>query len=167
MLTASCCAVFAEASDFTELTGRWKAETFLAEREDGLLVVPEAYYAYPHMGISEIRILDSGFIIFQMDGREYRAFYEPLMLDYDNVLLICSFKDGEELMLKLSAIADGWKYLIRISSDSIMAADEDSEADDETAETDEPVVVELEGDSGEAADTVSERLFTGILRKIQ
>lgn len=42
-----------------ELLGKWKVVPFLIELEDGLLVEPEAQYAYPYTGISEINFLDT------------------------------------------------------------------------------------------------------------
>jgi hypothetical protein len=164
LLILSTSFVLAQSSNLSGLTGVWKAETFLTERDDGLLVSPEAPYAFPYLGISEIKILDSGFIIFQFGASEFRAFYETRQFDYGNVHLICSFKNGEELVLKLVGIEGGWKYLIKIPSDSIMA--EKGVSEDEEAESD----MDAESASAEAIEADSEedpeeRLFAGVIRK--
>ena len=155
-----------------ELIGSWKTQVLLAEREDGLLVNPDAEYAFPYLGISRIDILDSGFILFLINENEYRAFYEVEKLDFDNYHLTCTFKTGEELLLKLVRLDDeSWKFLYRVSADSVLAPE------DETVEETEPETAEPEAAEMEAAEAPensvepvkleerSESLFIGILNR--
>ncbi|MBI9106606.1 MAG: hypothetical protein JEZ04_07645 [Spirochaetales bacterium] len=161
--------VFSEAPESADLTGVWKTEPFVTELADGQLVAPEATYAFPYQGISEIRILDSGFIIFQLGAYEFRAFYEPRQLDFDNMHLICSFKNGEELVLKLVRAGGGWKYLLRVPSGSVMAEElTGKELLDESPETEMEIEMEMGGKQPDAeisdAETrIESTLYTGIM----
>jgi len=174
LITLAAGFSFAQSDKQKGLVGVWKTEPFLTEREDGLLVASEAPYAFPHLGISEIRILDSGFIIFQIGASEHRAFYEPELLDYDNIHLTCIFKNGEELVLKLVKIDALWKYFIRIPADSLLFEAERNTLPDEPAD-DEPAGGESADGEAESMDSepgtdyelpdVEQRLFTGMLIK--
>jgi hypothetical protein len=167
ILALSCVTGFSLETEENGLTGSWKTHVLLAEGEDGLLVNPDAEYAFPFLGITEIDILDSGFILFLINDNEYRAFYEVEMLDFDNYHLTCTFKNGEEFLLKLVRLeGESWKFLYRISSDSVLAAadenDEQTSYDEDEQEAVYPEDLENMDDQTGIADR-TESLFVGIL----
>jgi hypothetical protein len=158
------------------LIGNWKTHVLLAEGEDGLLVNPDAEYAFPFLGISRIDILDSGFILFRINDNEYRAFYDVEMLDFDNYHLTCTFKSGEAFLLKLVRLeGESWKFLYRISADSVLvpAGETGEETGNETEpgvekgpELKVPAVEGLENpENPDGFENSSESLFIGILVK--
>ncbi len=162
-ILAAGSGVFAQAAD-NSLTGKWRVDPFLVEQEDGLLVVPEAVYSFPYTGITEMNFLDTGFVVFTIAGAEYRAFYETEVLDFDNLQINCMFKDGESFIVKLARAGRGWKFLYRISADSVlkgMTAEEDAgmqpDSNPAGAGMDLTAMTDME------SEPAAESLYTGII----
>ena len=159
--------VFAEAPEPPDLTGVWTAENILTELDDGILVSSDAAYSYPYMGLTELRVIDSGFISLVFGDAEHRAFYLPQVLDYDNLNLLCTFTGGEELVLKLVRSGQGWKYLLRVPSDSGLLAS----GDDEQVEQVEQVEQESDEDLMSGPDEQAEEenpadfLYIGTIKR--
>ncbi|MDC7226606.1 MAG: hypothetical protein PQJ61_07560 [Spirochaetales bacterium] len=142
------------------ILGTWSMDSTLIEMEDGLLVSTEADYSYPYLGISNLNFLDSGFVVISTRAGDYRAFYEISELDFDNYHINCSFRDGEEFLLKLVREGDSWSYLYRIAEDSVLKGDT----------VDEKSVIDIDLNSfldEEAELEMSYSLYTGIMNRTE
>ena len=161
----------ASAEAETDLSGNWTAENILTELDDGYLVSSEAAWAFPFRGFEGVNIIDSGFIIFSIDGAAHRAFYRQQVNDYGNVDLLCTFEDGEELMLKLVESGNRWKYLLRIPSGSPRLSGVTGRQTEEamqTTDADDPDLTadpELKEEPVEEPEQESYFLFIGLLKK--
>lgn len=161
VFTAAAAVVWSE--DFqAEFTGKWLAQSFIIEQEDGLLVASEADYSYPYLGITGIDFIDSSFIVFTVSDTEYRAFYEIESLDFDNYYVRCTFKSSEEFLLKLVRVPGGnWKYFYRVAEDSILKGFSATVIEEEMKESgiDDAMVIESE------PEEVVENIYVGIMTK--
>lgn len=166
--TALVSAVSAETIQI-EILGSWSAEPFVIEQENGLLLSPEAAYSHPYLGITGINFIDGSFVIFTIMDVEYRAFYEIESLDFDTYNINCSFRVGEEFLLKLVRISEGrWKYLYRIASNSVLKGvaeiDEDllpQESEEDSVES-EMIEIDAEKEKDGLDDIYS--IYTGIMK---
>ena len=150
------------------LQGHWIAEPFVMEQDDGLLTAPEAAYAFPYAGISTMDFIDRGFVVFVIGGEKHRAFYEVEELDFDNFHIKCSFKNGEEFLLKLVKVSENqWKYLYRIDESSILrdsSSEEEIPADELLIPGDSPADDMMPVDV-EEPEQPAESIYTGILKR--
>ncbi len=145
-----------------DLIGTWVTKPFVMEQDDGLLTSPNADYSYPWLGIEQIEFLDNTFVLFKAAGYEYRAFYEIETLDFDNLLIRCTFKSGEVFILKFVSTEDEeWKYVYRIAETSILNSITHMVDETNSVEDEETPMDEIEEDMEE----VAESLYIGTLKK--
>ncbi len=145
-----------------DLIGTWVTKLFVMEQEDGLLTSPNADYSYPWLGLEQIEFLDNTFVLFRAAGCEYRAFYEIETLDFDNLLIRCTFKSGEVFILKLVSAGDQeWKYVYRIAETSILNSTPHMADEADSVEDEETSMDEIEEDM----EDIAESLYIGMLRR--
>ncbi|MBI9102659.1 MAG: hypothetical protein JEY99_09600 [Spirochaetales bacterium] len=82
-------------------SGVWSFDPLFTRLPDNTIIPPGREYSHPFMGMEELDFIDDYLVRIKASGEEFRAFYEYLPGDADNIQLLLTFKGGESLAVQI------------------------------------------------------------------